>query len=512
MFCSKCGEQLNESAVFCYKCGAKVESNVSNDSQQTEQAGHSPEAQEVQPVSEVTNNVSNDGQQTDQASHSPVTQPVAGVIKKNKLLSLRVLSIIGFVLFPLCLFLLSLSYIILSIMIGDPNADYDSFVFLFPLFLLLYPFTYLYSVAYSITALVKGVKYNLKTTQVMSIIGIILWFVLSLSTVVMIPIIGELNYNNELIYEQQLKDLFSGLWIFHILGMAYAIAFSIVVFLQSRKKSANTISGNSRQTDNLSKVQTVNKISKRKFKLPSLPSLNISSIINFITKNKVLFIVSLFLFLCVLFSVIYFIKLQTTIIFQETQLARLLGNPHASNTNANTSILSKNNDELDAQVGYSIVQRTIDSSLISVQRSNDYEENIIICDNVISAINEFIISSNDIYLNNMAEISRSEWYSMKIEFQSSLDSLTDDLHKKLDEKASSIASERHPFSNIENIVLLNSRKTKDENLIYYERFYDVRMVGSFLGSSIYKFTILVNGYIDMSNDSTRVSDKFIVDE
>jgi hypothetical protein len=455
MFCSKCGEQLNEIAIFCTKCGSKI-----------------------------ANNNSGDGQQTIQSNYSTGIQTLSEISKKNKLMSLKVLSIIGFVLFPLGLFF------------AFPTTDFLSSSFIWAFFILIY----WYAIAYSIVTLVKGIKYTLKITKVMAILGIIIWFILSVSIVIIFFINFLAAIDNEY------WRIPVVLTVLNILGLAYAIAFSIVVFLQSRKKVANNVSNDVQQTNNSSEAQTVTDVSKRN----KLLSLRVLSIISLVSKNKTLFIISLFLFLYVVFSFIYFAKLRTTIIYQETQLARLLGNSYVPNVN--TTTLNLKSDELDAQVGYNIVQRIIDTSLVSVQQINDYEEKMNICDNVIRSINEFIITSKDIYLNNMAEISRSEWYFKKSEYQSVLDSLTDDLHEKLFDKAVSVSYGRHPLSNIENIDLLNSRKTKNKRFIYYEMFYDVRMVGGFFRSSIYKFTILVNGYIDMSDDSTGVYDDVIVDE
>ena len=33
MYCSKCGNEINEGSLFCPKCGAKVDTRVNNDEQ-----------------------------------------------------------------------------------------------------------------------------------------------------------------------------------------------------------------------------------------------------------------------------------------------------------------------------------------------------------------------------------------------------------------------------------------------------------------------------------------------
>jgi hypothetical protein len=115
-------------------------------------------------------NISGNSHQTNQVNYSPEVQAITGVVKKNGLTSLRILSIIG---------LFSPIWLILGIVISDFFET--GFFILF--------------IAHLILALVKGKKYNLKATRVMAIIGIILFILYILIFLSMIPILYELAFS-----------------------------------------------------------------------------------------------------------------------------------------------------------------------------------------------------------------------------------------------------------------------------------------------------------------------------
>jgi hypothetical protein len=173
MFCSKCGENLAEGIAFCPKCGAKVGDGVSNT------IGATVQPVQFQQVTEISN---------------------PAVIK-----ILRVLSIIGFVFFPLGIF-----------GFYSPTIDEDT---VFGLIFLIFG----YALAHAIVALVQGGKHKLKVMTVMAVLGII-WYVLSSIFII------------ALVYEDW--EASQG-WA--ILGLGYAIAFSIVTFVKAKLKSSNNI-------------------------------------------------------------------------------------------------------------------------------------------------------------------------------------------------------------------------------------------------------------------------------
>ncbi|GHU97697.1 hypothetical protein FACS189483_04440 [Spirochaetia bacterium] len=172
MFCSNCGEKLEEGISFCPKCGAKIDGDILKQIQAVSQPAQS--AVPIQTVSEPP--------------------------KTKKLTALRVLSIIGFVWFPLSMF----SYY--------GNITYDQ-VSSFTLII------FGYAIAHAIVALVQGNKHKIKVIKVMAVLGMI-WYVLSAIFIF------------SFIYEDW--EASQG-WA--VLGLAYAIAFSIVTFVQSVKKT-----------------------------------------------------------------------------------------------------------------------------------------------------------------------------------------------------------------------------------------------------------------------------------
>ena len=167
MFCSKCGEQLGEDVVFCPKCGTKSVTGGTTDNRQ------------------------NSNQSIDQLS-------IGQIPKQKRLKPLMVLSIIGFVIFPLGF----------ASFFGIENND-DVYAIVFTYFG--------FALAHAIVALVMAIKFRLKATKVMAIIGLA-WYSLGAIT-----IISTMEYEPALAWT--------------IMGMGYAIALSIVSFVQAKKKN-----------------------------------------------------------------------------------------------------------------------------------------------------------------------------------------------------------------------------------------------------------------------------------
>jgi hypothetical protein len=87
-------------------------------------------------------------------TNTPLVKSTVGAVKKNELLSLRILSIIG---------------------ILAPFLSVFGFYFIpSPIIAILY---FGFPIAHFSLALVKGKKYNLKATRTLAIIGIIWWFI-----------------------------------------------------------------------------------------------------------------------------------------------------------------------------------------------------------------------------------------------------------------------------------------------------------------------------------------------
>jgi O-antigen ligase len=119
--------------------------------------------------------------------------------------ALRVLSIIGFIYFPLGIF----AYY-------NPSINEETvFSCTFGLFG--------YALAHAIVALVQGGKHKIKVMSIMAVLGII-WYVLSAIFIF------------SFMYEDW--EASQG-WA--ILGAGYAIAFSIVTFVKAKTKPVNNI-------------------------------------------------------------------------------------------------------------------------------------------------------------------------------------------------------------------------------------------------------------------------------
>jgi peptidoglycan/LPS O-acetylase OafA/YrhL len=123
--------------------------------------------------------------------------PVSEMPKMKVIKSLRVLSIIGFIWFPLSIF-------------GYYGVqDYDQ----------VFSFTFIifgYALAHAIVALVQGNKNKIKVMTVMAVLGII-WYVLSSICIFAF-----------------MYDVWETSQGWAVLGLGYAVAFSIVCFIKAK--------------------------------------------------------------------------------------------------------------------------------------------------------------------------------------------------------------------------------------------------------------------------------------
>jgi len=170
MFCTKCGEKLEEGSKFCVKCGTPVN------------------------TSSVPNT-----QPTTGAFNGSVMSEQIKTNTEQGMSALRFLSILGIVLLPIIG--------LLSILMAD---DYEPFI----VFSLLF---FGYMIAHTIVALIQGFKNKIMPLKIMSIIGILLyvWF-------------GGIcveNISNEFL-------LF--VLPFLVLGFGYWLAFAIVSIKKSK--------------------------------------------------------------------------------------------------------------------------------------------------------------------------------------------------------------------------------------------------------------------------------------
>jgi DNA-directed RNA polymerase subunit RPC12/RpoP len=170
MYCLNCGKELQDGSKFCPYCGSKTEST------------------ERVMISEMKSTQFPDAN------------------NQKYLKALRVMSIIGIIWFPLMLSVLSSA---LSSAIESEVKDAFPFVFM----------VFGYAVAHSIVAVKQGLKYNLTSLTVMGILGILLYIVSSIITIIGFG--GKANNA----YDE---------W--PLIGCLYGLSFSIVALVKSKLK------------------------------------------------------------------------------------------------------------------------------------------------------------------------------------------------------------------------------------------------------------------------------------
>ena len=172
MFCTKCGEKIEEGSKFCVKCGTPVNmSSVSN----------------TQPTSGVFN--------SSVMSEQIKTNTAQGIS------ALLILSILGFILLPI----ISL----LSLLMAD---DYEPFIVFSILF-------FAYMITHSLISMIKGFKIKIMSLIIMGIIGILLFAFFSFGCI----------YNTII---DDTVDL--GIMFTHILAFCYWLALAIVSIKKSK--------------------------------------------------------------------------------------------------------------------------------------------------------------------------------------------------------------------------------------------------------------------------------------
>jgi hypothetical protein len=179
MFCSKCGSVISESVSFCPNCGAKIDSN-----------------------------------ETD-ASHTPIENATTSVNIENKtkyIKSLRIMSVIGIIYFPLCFF----SFI--NAVAGyATNGQVLSYSF----------FSFGYAIELSIVALVKGsrYRYNITLLKITGIIGLVVYPIASIFCV--------FGFSSQ----ADTYDWFVPYYGSLFLGLGYALTFAIITLVKSKIKT-----------------------------------------------------------------------------------------------------------------------------------------------------------------------------------------------------------------------------------------------------------------------------------
>jgi RNA polymerase subunit RPABC4/transcription elongation factor Spt4 len=177
MFCANCGKQLQDSSNFCPYCGTKKGSSGQIAEPAIQNAAINP-APTQQP-------------------QTVIIQPVQIPNNKPKYIgSLRIMSIIGFVLFPFSFYAFFQASLVEQVV---RNAST----------------TFGFALAHAIVGLVQSIKHNIKSLKIMSVIGII-WSPISFIFIVTFSV--------------EDYDAYIG-WVF--LGLAYSIAFAIVSIVKA---------------------------------------------------------------------------------------------------------------------------------------------------------------------------------------------------------------------------------------------------------------------------------------
>ena len=182
MFCKECGKEVPNGSVFCPECGASLANGT---------------APAVSPSGGVTAAVQR--------------QQAGGPAKPALIKPLRVLSVIGFIWFPLEVFA-----------VFNPNTlTRQLLICMFWLFA--------YALAHAIVALKQGNKHHIKPLPVMAVIGITGYTLCFLFTI-MHPIVEFL------VDDPSVPVWFRMTQITAVMEAGYALAFSIVTFVKAKLK------------------------------------------------------------------------------------------------------------------------------------------------------------------------------------------------------------------------------------------------------------------------------------
>jgi hypothetical protein len=176
MFCANCGKEVQETSIFCPHCGIKVG--------------------EERQISVET--VHYDTPPTPQST--VLAEPAQKIPQMGDLKVVRILSIISFVVF---------GFGVINYIMAQYPTDALAVI---TIILISYAF------AHAIVALVQGHKYGRKAMKIMAIIGIVL-YVLMLTA----------------LWEPDDMDTYRG---GGFIMSGYALAFAIVAFVQSKRKTA----------------------------------------------------------------------------------------------------------------------------------------------------------------------------------------------------------------------------------------------------------------------------------
>ena len=161
---------------------------------------------------------------------------------------------------------------------------------------------------------------------------------------------------------------------------------------------------------------------------------------------------------------------------------------------------------------YQEVEEVLSATEQSIQQTSDYDVRIKACDDAITSLQAFLGKHKDGEWADVATSALSAWQSKKSAFQQELNSLFDELSSKLRDKSIEECKKVHPVSNIENIILTSSQKSKDGYNLTVNEAYSVRMRGALLGTSIFKLMVHTSGHIAMDSKKISVDDQAPVEE
>jgi len=134
----------------------------------------------------------------------------------------------------------------------------------------------------------------------------------------------------------------------------------------------------------------------------------------------------------------------------------------------------------------------------------DWEEKDQLYKDVISSINDFIWSSDNMSITNKYEKIAADWERRHNEFLSVTDGLIENLKSEMRDGAITMAKTRYPNRDLDNISVIGSDYEKRDDSIYQTFTYRVVMRGTVLGITTANVDVIVKGQINMRNNTKQI--------
>jgi PBP1b-binding outer membrane lipoprotein LpoB len=165
----------------------------------------------------------------------------------------------------------------------------------------------------------------------------------------------------------------------------------------------------------------------------------------------------------------------------------------------------------DPKADYDTVQKIQEASELTIARTSDFDVKIKACDDAINALQTFVAKHQEGEWTNTAKTALDSWQSKKSSLQQEVTSLSEELYRLMNDRATELASSHHPVSKIEKIQLADRQTKKEADQIVVSDSYTVKMRGAILGKEVFNFSVKVLGHISTNSKSVAI-DNAVIDE